>query len=311
MGCLRPTIIAPANAYLVWADYSQIEARVLCWLAGTEQALDKLSWFANPDIDVYEETAARILNKRVSEVTKFERQIYGKVPELALGYGGAVGTFNSMSLNYGVSVPLDTAKRVVQQWRAENKWALDFWARLSRAVNRALSTPESVQTCGRIAYIYQAGVRVLWCCLPDERVICYRDIAFDENGELTSLWASSYPKNGEKKWPRARLWPGLLTENVTQATAASIMRYALRKLNREGHCIVGHTHDEVLLEEHKDLIHIGYDRYAAEVRWEMTNLPPWAEGLPLDVEIEYGERYKIKKDTPALRGDAIGVPFCG
>ena len=296
-GCLRPTIIAPSGKTLLWADYAQIEARVLCWLADTEGSLEKLRWFEDPELDVYKQTAASILGKPVSAVTKTDRQIYGKVPELALGYGGAVGTFHSMAQNYGVDVPDGLALHIVRQWRQENSWAPKYWAELVSASSSAIRYPERAFSAGRIVYLYHDKTRILWCQLPDRRFLCYRDIGFDEEGSLTSLWASAQPKKGQKTWPRTRLWGGKLAENVTQATAASVQRYALRALSYAGYEIVGHTHDEVLIElsdsaepalVEKDMVNTRED--LTEL---MTNLPEWAEGLPLEVEIEHGKRYKL------------------
>jgi hypothetical protein len=47
-----------------------------------------------------------------------------------------------------------------------------------------------------------------------------------------------------KEWPRARLWRGLACENITQAIANDLLRYALRQLGD----VVLHIHDEIVLE---------------------------------------------------------------
>ena len=58
-----------------------------------------------------------------------------------------------------------------------------------------------------------------------------------------------HPRRG-MPWPRRALWGGLICENITQAVSADILRCALENLRKIEYdqFIVGHTHDEVLLE---------------------------------------------------------------
>lgn len=72
-------------------------------------------------------------------------------------------------------------------------------------------------------------------------------------------------------------------ENITQATAASLLRYCIRALR--GHKIVklhGHTHDELLaLTTEKNV-----ERVRKAMHKAMVAGAPWSEGLPLAVECE-------------------------
>ena len=246
---------------------------------------------------MYRTTAAHILGSPVADVTQQQRQIYGKVPELALGYGGAVGTFHTMARNYGVRITDAEAVRIVRHWRTANAWCVQYWHAVKQAAERAIQQPGVVFSAGRITYLYHRHTRILWCALPDSRIICYRNIHYDAAGELCALYATAQPgqDDPEAAWPTTRLWHGLLTENVTQATAASVMRYALRVLTARGFRIVGHTHDEVLLEVATTALtgKALQQQVWAAVSSAMTQLPAWGEGLPLAVDIAYGERYKI------------------
>lgn len=81
---VRGTIVAAPGKKLVVADLSNIEGRVLAWLAGE---MWKLRAFADYDKgeghDLYKLTAGRILGKSPEQITKYERQSVGKTPELA------------------------------------------------------------------------------------------------------------------------------------------------------------------------------------------------------------------------------------
>ena len=89
------------------------------------------------------------------------------------------------------------------------------------------------------------------------------------------------------EWPRARLWPGLACENVTQAAAADVLRAALRVLDALGVGVVLHCHDEILLESPEQAAEAGR-RILMET---MQRAPEWAAGLPLKAEAKIMLRY--------------------
>ena len=77
------------------------------------------------------------------------------------------------------------------------------------------------------------------------------------------------------KWVRQETYSGKITENLTQATARDLLAEAMKRIERAGLDIVGHVHDEVILEVPADSITVD------EVCGIMNQNPAWAEGLPL------------------------------
>lgn len=307
---IRPTFVAPIGRMLVWADWSSVEGRMLPWLAKAPAANVKLDAYRAFDHgngpDVYRAQASRYLNKAPDAITKDERQAYGKVPELALGFGGGKGAYLQMGRTYGVDVTETMAQDVVTGWRDTNPWAKTFWYALKDAAHTAVQAPETWQSAGRVDYVFVPGVMAkrvpaykpgsdpkwpaasaplsdgsgsLFCRLPCGRMLTYRGahLREDENGRQV-LWYRKLVSGGNVIW--WRLWHGVLAENITQAAANSLLRVALRDFSD----VVLHVHDEIVREVDEDRAYEDL-RALCEV---MTRGAPWSRGLPLRVEGEMG-----------------------
>jgi DNA polymerase bacteriophage-type len=272
-GMLRPALIPAAGKHFVVADWAAIEARVNPWLSGRGD--DKLELFRTGE-DVYKVNAAATFNVRVDAVTKDQRQI-GKVQELACGFAGGVGAFAAMGRAYGISLPEPVAKRMVDGWRRANPWSVPYWSALEDSYTRAMRNKGREFKAGRITYLFDGSH--LWYALPSGRILCYPYAKLESEG-VTYAKAAWKPAQDAKEWPRARLWKGLACENVTQAVANDLLRHSLRQLDD----VVLHVHDEIVVET--------ADPEAAEnLKRVMCTAPAWADGLPLNAEVETMKRY--------------------
>lgn len=212
---IRGFIWAAPGHDLLQADYSGIEGAVIAWTAGEDWKVQALfDIIADPSLpDMYRRTAASILNLPLDVVTKkhWARQAVGKVSELALGFGGGVPAFYSMSRNYNVKLdPLyapvwentdeqrreKAVKRYEGQvkrglsatavlsreawlaceiikigWRASNPAIAQSWKDLETAVREAVETPGSITRAAKVDYIVKHGF--LLARLPSGRCLAY------------------------------------------------------------------------------------------------------------------------------------------
>ena len=276
-GMLRPALVPAPGHVLIVADWSAIEARMNPWLSAEPTSEVKLDLFRT-GADVYKHNASATFHVPVDQIDKEQRQI-GKVQELACGYGGGVGAFAAMGRVYGVHLPEADSRRMVDAWRRANPWAVRYWQDLESAYTRALRNPGHEFAAGRVTYYFDG--QHLWYALPSGRILCYPYARLDADG-VTYAKASWKPAADAKEWPRARLWKGLACENICQAAANDVLRATLRQVDA-----VLHVHDEVVLE----VPEADADAEMVRLHEVMCTPPEWAQGLPLDAEINVMERY--------------------
>ena len=77
-------------------------------------------------------------------------------------------------------------------------------------------------------------------------------------------------------------------ENITQATARDLLAEAMWRLEQAGLGIVGHVHDEVIIEVPEGSISVD------EVCEIMNRNPTWSEGLVLNSAGYRGEKFYFK-----------------
>ena len=275
-GMLRPALIPAPGNVLVVADWSAIEGRVNPWLSNCPAGEVKLDVFRSGR-DPYRVNAMATFGVAYEDVTGDQRQV-GKVQELALGFLGGEGSFDTFGRVYGVRV--ENVPRVIRLWRTTNPWAMQHGQDLEAAYTRAMRNVGREFAAGRVVYLYDG--QHLWYALPSGRVLCYPFAKLEADG-VSYLKAAWKPAADATEWPRARLWRGLAVENITQATANDLLRHALRHL--EG--VVLHVHDEVVVE----CPEADGERVALDVERVMCEPPEWAAGLPLGAEVKIMTRY--------------------
>ena len=321
-------VAAPGNK-IVAPDLSNIEGRVLAWLAGEQWKLDAFrAQDADPDnklLDLYCLGYAKSFRLPVAEVVAdYEaggtmRQI-GKVQELALGYQGAVGAFVSMAAVYRVDLEKMAAAAVLEpemecKAREAYAWAVeqkrDFglfervymvcWAftQLWRGANPAIKAFWYELEDAARAVIGNPGLTVTVGRLAFDRVAAWMRIRLPSGRYLCypsprvdDAGKISYMGVNQytRRWQRISTYGGKLAENVTQAIATGAWGILGDRLVAAE--AAGY---QVVFHVHDELVCEVDDRGAfdlEELSQILTTNPEWADGLPLSAGGYESKRYR-------------------
>ena len=233
------TAFVPKPGYkFIVSDYSAIEARVLAHIAG-EKWRSKV--FAERK-DIYCASASQMFGVPVEKhgINSHLRQ-KGKIAELALGYGGSVSALKSMgALDNGLQE--EELQPLVSAWRQANPNIVQFWWDVDNAVKTTVRQRIKTEVRG-IRFSYKSGI--LFITLPSGRQLSYVKPRIGENrfgGESVT-----YEGIGTtKKWERIESYGPKFVENIVQAISRDLLCFAMKNLS---FCqIVGHVHDEVIIE---------------------------------------------------------------
>ncbi len=274
---IRTMLIAKQGCIFTIADFSAIEARVLVWLAGERWRLDA---FLKGE-DIYCASASQMFGVPVVKhgINGDLRQ-KGKVAELACGYGGAAGALISMgALDMGLKEA--ELPGIIESWRTANPKIVQFWWDVEKAAIETIKDHKE-RKVGRVGFQFSANT--LWIVLPSGRRLAYIKPRLQPNrfGRIAVTYEGLGQNN---KWARGETYSGKLVENITQATARDLLAEAMWRMERAGLDIVGHVHDEVILETPADSITVD------DVCTIMNQNPVWAEGLPLSSAGYQGSYY--------------------
>lgn len=261
---IRTAFIPRQGMKFIVADFSAIEARVIAWLAGEEW---RMKAFANGE-DIYCASASKMFGVPVvKHGENGHLRQKGKISELACGFGGSVGAMKAMGADsLGLS---DTElKQIVTDWRETSPHITELWWAVDRAVKKAIKEKTATKTHG-LLFSYEAGF--LFIRLPSGRRLAYAKPYIGKNkfgGESVTYMGI----NAQKKWDRLESYGPKFVENCVQGIARDLLMYSMQTLSQ--YFIVGHIHDEMIIECPKDT-------KLDEICQQMARTPDWAKGLLL------------------------------
>lgn len=320
--CIRGVIVAPPGKKLVVADLSNIEGRVLAWLAGERWKLAAFGEYdAGTGPDLYNVAYGRSFNVSPEGISSDQRQI-GKVQELACGYQGGPAAYLTMAAVYKMdlarmstavedSAPSDVlhdaegrynwmlkngrvkgmsagvfiaCQALVSMWRAAHPAVVQLWYDAENAVRAAILNPGEIFPIGEHMRARRDG-QWLRVQLPSGRYLCYLNPRVDDKGQVSYSGINQYTR----QWGRIKTYGGKICENVTQAVARDIMATNMPSIEDAGYEIVTSVHDELPTEAPDDPA-FNPDALSAL----LSSNPKWAPGIPLAAA--GFEAYRYRKD---------------
>jgi DNA polymerase len=266
---LKNSVVAPAGHVVINSDSSQIEARVLAWLAGQTDVVEQ---FRRGE-DVYSIFASKVYRREISKKDPIERFV-GKTCVLGLGYGtGALKLRHTLKTQPpGADLTEDECKRIVSVYRQQNDKIPKLWEECDHALNALMQGVQRSFTLGHggALWITPDGIG-----LPNHLHIRYNNLRI-ENGK---------PIYDSRKGP-VNIWGGAMVENVVQALARIIVGQQMLKI-REKYRPVLTVHDAAVIVVPK----VEVDEALDFVTKVMSTPPDWCPDLPVACEAKWGESY--------------------
>lgn len=311
---------------IVAADLSNIEGRGLAYIAGEQWKLRAFRDFdAGTGPDLYNVTATSIIGGDPWKVAKKDRNVFGKVPDLALGYEGGAGALQTFAKGYGVrmtdhwpvirqnvapeflqkavdnfdswgaakahELEIDrtewTASEAVKlAWRARHPATRALWYAAKDAAIAAIRAPGTTHEAGPHL---KFGVR---SHAGNRYLLCKLPsgrylVYFDPR--VTDDGAITYMGMGDENGGGAKTWCRLYTYGgklIENATQAFA-----RDVLAANMPAIERAGYLIVLTVHDEVI-TESTRGVGELAALLATVPPWAEGLPLAAAGFEADRYR-------------------
>jgi hypothetical protein len=288
---IRRAVKAPTGFYLAPVDASQIECRVLHYLAGgpNDPVIEQFRNNHDPYVDLasfyYQET---IYKPKPDDPRKTEMEAkrgMGKQGRLMCGYGASGKQFKATAASgqYGprVDMMIEEANRFVDVYRSSNPSICarntGYWAQ-----------------CERMLEILAAGNRYDFGPLHIENGRIYiQDAPMIYN---TIEWHSPETPDDRRGWRVKKrdgwrfIWGSKLTQNICEGVSRMIVSQAMIRIKKKyGIRTLNWPYDELLLLIPRN----GREEEMLQLCIaEMIVEPSWLPGIPLAAEGALGKRYE-------------------
>jgi DNA polymerase I-like protein with 3'-5' exonuclease and polymerase domains len=259
---VRAKIKAPEGYTFAIVDLSQIEPRVLHWLAGDKKMLK----FIKEIPDLYEAQArAWGLYDKEGSLKATDPALRHQIKQLALGLGYGMGAVKFSSV---AGVEPNEAMKLTTLYRDKNKLITALWRKLQQGFDKSLEDKD----------------RDFELELASGRFLKYRQISGGEGGASAHI-----PRMG--KMMKLSFWGGVFCENLVQATARDVFMHQCLQIEKAGIPVIMRIHDEAVCLVPKE----SAQERLNQIISIMSTAPDWAltpTPLPLAAEGSLSEVYK-------------------
>jgi DNA polymerase len=271
---LKNAVIAPEDHVVINSDSSQIEARVLVWLAGQD---DVVEWYREGR-DVYSEFASKVYGRPITKKDTTERAV-GKTCILGLGYGtGWSKLQQTLKIATGLNLDESECQRLVKVYREVNDKVIQLWKTCDEALRDMSAWPNGKEPyyldARNALLVTPKGIR-----LPNGLYIYYPGLTWD-----ISESKSKYIYKSRRGM--ISIWGGSVVENVIQALARIIVGEQMLEINKKYRPVLT-VHDAVVCVVPETEV----DEALSFITTTMSSPPLWATGLPVACEAHHGANY--------------------
>lgn len=259
---------------LIVGDFSSIESRGLAALAGAQWKLGEYQ----AGRDMYKVLAAKQFNINYSDVTP-EQRTFGKVGELACGYGAGPESVRGFAKGMGVKLDPAEAATLVRGWRDTNPEIVELWKLLDDTFHLSVATKQPqvlahgdfsfdflpVSTPTSITLMHPGAksfsVRVT---APDgTKFHRYFHGVYERGSQLVyhkpssrvtgDPWTDSFTDPKTKQRKHFTIYGGKLTGILTQSLCRELFFKKLQQVTTDFQFVknvnvIGQFHDEIILE---------------------------------------------------------------
>lgn len=272
---LKNAVEAPLGSVVINCDSSQIEARILVWLAGQT---DVVEWYREGR-DVYCEFASTVYDRPITKADATERFV-GKTCTLGLGYGTGWSKLQHTLKTQPPGAVLDDqeCQRLVKVYRKVNDKVIKLWEACDKALKDIVCWNDKSKPYylgeHKCLLVTQEGIQ-----LPNGLYIKYPELRMEkEDGQTKYVYKS---RKGQ-----VYIWGGSVVENVVQALARIIIGEQMIAINEKYKPVLT-VHDAIVCiaeEADKD----NALKYITDI---MSTPPSWGTDLPITCEAKYGQSY--------------------
>lgn len=301
---LRRAIRAPQGCKVISVDSSQIEARILAYVACQNDLVQQF----RDDEDPYSQLAEKIFNvpwenikagaKSGDKTLKTYRNV-GKTGILSAGYQVGWRKFSDTLLRSGAKLDNDLDKHremAHHAWniyRMSNSNIVAFWERCMQVVKHMEQGGSGVFG-GPTDNLFEYGMMPLpggesvpSIRMPSGFIIRYPNLRVEMNDRGRPEYF--YDRARGRNMVQTKIYGGSLCENLCQGIAFQLLMWQACRMDEQGVPLKGNNHDAwiaVQLEQ--------YAQATLEImmHW-MSQVPSWLPDFPVACEGEIGDDYTV------------------
>jgi len=199
---------------------------------------------------------------------------------LGAGYGMGAKKFHLMLRLQGVNITESEAERIITIYRSTYPRISNLWTQGGDALNAMLTGSQTNFGRSGVVKIVKDGFT-----LPSDLNLLYNNLSVRTEGLPNGGSRNVYTYDSRRE-KGIYIYGGKVVENVVQALARCIIGEQMLLIAKK-YKVVLTVHDAIMCTVPDEQVEVA----TSYVKWCMTRVPEWAEGLPINCEVGIGKTY--------------------